>query len=180
MQPGATQPDRAQAPTPPLTEPTAPTRAPRQPRAFGVLRILLTVLVALILLQAITAGQLLAGTPGWRAVHAAGAMLILLVALAQVVAAILIWRPGRGGARMVGPTVGILVVMLLQAYLGDSHNRAIHIPLGVLLFGGLLGLMRQLWSGGGRGPARLDTQAPSAADGQATAAGEATADGETA
>jgi hypothetical protein len=117
--------------------------------------------MALILLQAITAGQLLAGTPGWRAVHAGGAMVIVLIALAQVVTAILIWRPGRGTARMLGPTIGILVVLLVQAYLGDSHNRAIHVPLGVLMFGGTLMLTRQLWSQGlARDRTALSEQAP--------------------
>ncbi|HZC25956.1 MAG TPA: hypothetical protein VE287_02965 [Actinopolymorphaceae bacterium] len=176
--PTDTTPPSGTAPqSPPKNRPDEAGSPARAPRAFQVLRILLTVLVAQILLQAITAGQLLAGTPGWRAVHAANAMLILLVALAQVIMAILIWRPGRGTPRLLGPTIGILVVIFIQASLGDSHNRTIHIPLGVLLFGGTAMLMRQLWS---QGPTLARVPASKPAPSSAPASTPAPADGGTA
>ena len=97
-------------------------------------------------MQAITAGQLLAGTSGTRTMHGAGAVLILALSLLQVVAAILVWRPGRGTARLLIPSVGILVTVAVQAGLGEAHNRALHVPLGVLMFAGMATLARQLWS----------------------------------
>jgi hypothetical protein len=143
MQPAATEPDGTAEDTR-----SAPRPGSAAWRAAGLRAV--TILVSLqafaILLQAITAGQLLAGTPGTRQIHSAGAVLILLLSILQVVAATLVWRPGRGPARLLIPSVGILVVVLVQATLGETHNRALHVPLGVLMFAGMASLARQLWS----------------------------------
>lgn len=141
MAPGAQQP-QGETLAPPLSTRSTAWRN----QAFRVLRIVVTVEAFAILLQAVTAGQLLSGNSAMRAVHGAGAGLVLLLALAQLVAAVLIWRPGRGSARLLGPSVGIVVAVLVQAVAGAAHVRELHVPLGVLMFGGSLALMRQLWS----------------------------------
>jgi hypothetical protein len=156
--------DAAHSETPPVTPPAPAARgAAWRLATFRILRILVTVQAAVVLVQAITAGLLLSGTPNIRGVHGMGALMLVLVGLAQVVVAILHWRPGRGSARLLGPSIGILVAVLIQATLGETHNKALHVPLGVLMFGGLLQLTRQLWSApvnrsGGRAPGRSQSR----------------------
>ncbi|MEQ4209939.1 hypothetical protein [Actinopolymorpha sp. B9G3] len=158
---------------PPTTTPASTGRAAAwRLTTFRTLRILVTVQAAIILAQAITAGLLLSGTPNVRGVHGLGAILLVLIGLVQVVVAILHWRPGRGTARLLGPSIGILVGVLVQAMLGETHNKALHVPFGVLMFGGLLMLTRQLWSApADRAPdqaqGRAPDRAPDAAPGRA-------------
>ncbi|WP_020580304.1 hypothetical protein [Actinopolymorpha alba] len=117
-----------------------------QARGFRALRILVPLLAAAILLQAISAGQILSGNTAMRALHSAGMLLVLLLAILQLVAAILVWRPGRGPGRMVGSSIGLIVAIIVQAALGAAHVRGLHIPLGVLIFGGVFAQMAQLRS----------------------------------
>ncbi|MGH3487207.1 MAG: hypothetical protein ACRDP8_04725 [Actinopolymorphaceae bacterium] len=136
--------------SPPTTPPTSPASAARAAAwrltTFRILRILVTLQAAIILAQAISAGLLLSGTPNIRGVHGLGAILLVLIGLVQVVVAILHVRPGHGTPRLLGPSIGMFVTFLVQAALGETHNKALHIPLGVLMFGGVLMLTRQLWS----------------------------------
>ncbi|GAA2213121.1 hypothetical protein GCM10009850_085830 [Nonomuraea monospora] len=91
--------------------------------------------VVALLVQAITAGMLLS-SPGGRALHGASAMALAVIGLLHLVAAILVWRPGGGSARFVGPAAGLLVFTIVAAVLGVAHVKIVHLPLGVLLFGG--------------------------------------------
>lgn len=98
-------------------------------RAFKILIVLSGVAV---LVQAVTAGQVIAG--GASSVHAAGAGAVHLLQLLTFIAAVLVWRPGRGPG---WPALASLVVMLLgftQSAIGSSLT-AVHVPLGMTLFG---------------------------------------------
>jgi hypothetical protein len=157
----------APAAYPPTTTASDARAAAWRLTTFRILRILVTLQAAVILTQAITAGLLLSGTPNIRGVHGLGAILLILIGLAQVVVAILHVRPGHGTPRLLGPSIGLLVAYVIQAALGETHIKAVHIPLGVVMFGGVLTLTRQLWSAPGPGGS---TRGPAAESGPAEAA----------
>ncbi|MEV4010787.1 hypothetical protein AB0J35_09820 [Nonomuraea angiospora] len=91
--------------------------------------------VVALLVQAVTAGLLLS-MPGGRALHMASAIALLAVGLAHVVVAILVRWPGGGTAKFIAPAAALLVVTVVQAILGEAHVKAVHVPLGVMMFGG--------------------------------------------
>lgn len=98
--------------------------------------------VVALLLQAVTAGLLLS-SPGGRALHMASAVALDAVGLAHVVAAILVRWPGGGTAKYISPAVALLVATVVAAILGEAHVKAVHVPLGVMMFGaGVLQLVR--------------------------------------
>ena len=97
--------------------------------------------------QAITAGLVVAGRPGAKPLHGTTATFALLTALLTLVAAILVWKPGGGSARFTIPSAVLIVVMVVQSILGGNHVKAVHVPLGVALFGGVVVVAVQAWSG---------------------------------
>ncbi|WP_240490674.1 hypothetical protein [Amycolatopsis vancoresmycina] len=85
-------------------------------------------------LSAVTAGLLLT-TPHGHVLHSASAYTVWVVAVGHVVVAGLVWRPGGGSPRAVLLAAGFLVLVTAQVFLGIAHVKALHVPLGVLLFG---------------------------------------------
>ena len=86
-----------------------------------------------VLVQAVTAGQLLSG--GSASLHGTGALAVHVLGLIQLVVAVLLWRPGRGAG---GPALIALAILLLgfvQSAVGGSGTLAIHVPLGMAIFG---------------------------------------------
>ncbi|GAA4224342.1 membrane-associated PAP2 superfamily phosphatase [Streptosporangium album] len=115
------------------------------PRFFPMLRVALALQTAALLIQAITAGLLLS-TPGGRAMHSISSAAVVATALLYLVAAILVRRPGGGLPRMIVPAVAMVVFVLVQAMLGVAHMKALHVPLGVLMFGGSVMQLVRVWS----------------------------------
>jgi hypothetical protein len=109
-------------------------------------RLIVTVHCALILLQAVLAGQYLSGVFDALAVHNANAGFVLLAGWAQAVAALLLWRPGRGPAWPLGASVLVCVAELMQMAAGMSRELGLHVPLGVTLFGATTALTGWAWA----------------------------------
>ena len=59
------------------------------------------------------------------------------IAVVLVVVALLYVRTHREAGTILATSVGMLVALILQMSFGFAHNVAVHIPLGVVLFGGL-------------------------------------------
>ncbi|MFI7447350.1 hypothetical protein ACIBQX_07605 [Nonomuraea sp. NPDC049714] len=95
-----------------------------------------------VLVQAVTAGQLLSGATG--GLHGVGAGAVLLLGLAQLVVAVLLWRPGRGAGWPALVSLAVLLLGLVQSMLGGSGAVAAHVPLGMALFG--LSVWLVVWS----------------------------------
>jgi hypothetical protein len=87
-----------------------------------------------VFLAPVTAGLLLT-TPNGHVLHSASAYTVWVVAVVQVVAAVLAWRPGGGSPRAVLYAVVFLVLVTAQVVLGIAHVTTVHVPLGVALFG---------------------------------------------
>ncbi|WP_290059647.1 hypothetical protein [Amycolatopsis solani] len=87
-----------------------------------------------VFLSAVTAGLLLT-TPSGHSLHSAAAYTVFVVAVVQVVAAVLAWKPGGDSPWPIGYAGVFLVLVTAQVVLGIAHVTAVHVPLGVLLFG---------------------------------------------
>ncbi|SDM19988.1 hypothetical protein [Nonomuraea jiangxiensis] len=95
-----------------------------------------------VLVQAVTAGQLMSG--GGAGLHGTGALAVHVLGLVQVVAAVLMWRPGRGAGWPALVSVAVLLLGFVQSALGGSGAVAVHVPLGMAIFG--LGVWLLVWS----------------------------------
>jgi heme A synthase len=98
------------------------------------LRVTVALQTVALFLAPVTAGLLLT-TPDGHVLHSASAYTVWVVAVVQVVAAVLVWRPGGGSPRVVLYAVVFLGLVTAQVFLGIAHVTTVHVPLGVLLFG---------------------------------------------
>lgn len=108
--------------------------------AFKVIAALNTLSV---LFQAVTAGQLLSG--GSAGSHGMGALAVHVLELAQLVAAVLVWRPGRGAGWPALVGLAILLLGFVQSAMGGSGVLAVHVPLGMVVFGLSVWLLVWAW-----------------------------------
>jgi hypothetical protein len=99
------------------------------------LRAVASVHVALILVQAVFAGRFLAGDDAGLRLHEGNAELIVTVGLVQLVVALLAWRPGRGPGWPALASLALLVAEVTQMGFGYEGRLAVHVPLGVAIFG---------------------------------------------
>ncbi|GGQ07161.1 hypothetical protein [Streptosporangium pseudovulgare] len=103
-------------------------------RSFSFLRIAIALQTLTIFLQAVSAGLLLTTSYG-ETLHSVGARVMYGAALLYVVAAVLAWKPGGGSPRPIWHASGFLVLASAQVALGIANVPAVHLPLGVLMFG---------------------------------------------
>ncbi|WP_329123738.1 hypothetical protein [Streptomyces sp. NBC_01465] len=109
------------------------TAAPTTTRAT-FLQVAIALQTLTIFLQAVSAGLLLSTSYG-ETLHSAGARVMYAATMLYVLAAILAWRPGGGSPRPILYSSGFLVLASVQVVLGVTHHPALHVPLGVLMFG---------------------------------------------
>ncbi|RBQ19700.1 hypothetical protein DP939_13305 [Spongiactinospora rosea] len=98
------------------------------------LRVAVALHVASILVQAVTAGQMIGGAD-MRGLHGAGSAAVHVLGLVQLVLAVVYWRAGRGPG---WPAAASLVLLLLgfgQSMTGGMGAASTHVPLGLLTFG---------------------------------------------
>lgn len=98
------------------------------------LRLTMALQTLAVFLAPVTAGLLLT-TPNGHVLHSASAYTVWIVAVVQVVAAVLAWRPGGGSPRAILYAGVFLGLVTAQVFLGIAHVTTVHVPLGVLLFG---------------------------------------------
>jgi hypothetical protein len=109
-------------------------------RLFLFLIVMTVLLILTVLLEATTMGLYLSGHDSMLSLHRSGAIVAIVFALAQVVAALLYVARNRAARPILGTSVGMLIALILQMAFGFTHNVAVHIPLGVAIFGGLIRL----------------------------------------
>jgi hypothetical protein len=118
----------------------SPNVAARRPRGLGALRVMLWLMLAQVFAQAAFAGQILSGNATGRTLHEVNAHLIHLVALIQLVLAIIVWRStGRGLIALAG--LALFMAVELQLGFGYARHLALHVPLGLAIFGLILTLL---------------------------------------
>jgi hypothetical protein len=100
------------------------------------LHVVLWLLAVLVFAQAVFAGLFLDGNASWRDWYATNGMLLLpLLALVEVVLAVLVWRPGGGPGWIALASVGLLLAIFIQIGMGQTSQLAVHVPLGVAILG---------------------------------------------
>lgn len=109
-------------------------RTTTEHRTLTFLQVAIALQTLAIFFQAATAGLLLSSSHG-EAVHGVGARVMYGASMLYVLAAILAWRPGGATPRRILYASGFLVLASVQVVLGIAHMPALHVPLGVLMFG---------------------------------------------
>lgn len=130
----------------PIEPPAARSRGQVPGWAVWALRILVAGTAVVAALQPVYAGLFLAGDSGMRADHSTGHIVIVSLLFFQVIAAVLVWRPGRGPSWPIWVSLGFIFVVEMQAGFGYSRMLALHIPLGVLTVGIAVLLVVFTWS----------------------------------
>lgn len=111
------------------------TRAAPGPVPLGLMRTVVTLHAVTAIAQPVLAGQFLNGNFDMLDYHSANASLVTLLALCQVVAAVLLRWPGRGPLWPILVSVLLVVAESMQATLGYLRMLDLHIPLGVAIVG---------------------------------------------
>ncbi|MGW0811331.1 hypothetical protein [Nonomuraea sp. NPDC002799] len=108
------------------------------------LRVAVVAQAAALLVAASFAGQAVESGEAATETHVMAGMVVHLVALVQIVLAVLVWRPGRGAGWPALASVALFVVGAAQhvtwSWLGA------HLPNGVVLFGLIVAVLIWVWS----------------------------------
>ncbi|WP_155981394.1 hypothetical protein [Nocardia sp. BMG111209] len=106
----------------------------------------LTVVVALDgFAQAVFAGRLLAGSYDGLDSHMLNGIVLAAGILTETIAFAAAWRFGSGTPRPVLIGLGLIALTAIQMTTGFRSIVAVHVPVGVLLIGGLLWQVGQAW-----------------------------------
>ncbi len=88
------------------------------------------------------AGQMLSGRVSAFTIHGFTGVLLVLIALVQAVLSISLKAKNIGPTWLVVANLGIIAAEVIEAACGHFHNLAVHVPLALAIFGGV---MRQLF-----------------------------------
>jgi uncharacterized membrane protein len=106
------------------------------PTAMRALRIAATAAVVVIVLQGVTAGEILSRSRVAETLHFAGAFAVHICTGLTALAAFLLARRRRASWWPTGIAVAVFVVSFVQAALGDLGVLSVHVPLAMLLLVG--------------------------------------------
>jgi hypothetical protein len=95
--------------------------------------------------QAALAGLFVTGDVDMLVLHGVNGGLTFGVLLLQLVAAVLLWRPGRGPLWPAGASAALVVVEVAQVAAGELRILAVHFPLGVAICGMAAVLVSRAW-----------------------------------
>jgi len=95
-------------------------------------------------LQPIMAGLFLSGQDSAIDMHATNAMILVTLCLVMTILAVLAWRRSLVSRRVFSQSLALLIFEILQVFAGVQHIMWLHIPLGVLMMGGIAQLMPEL------------------------------------
>jgi hypothetical protein len=114
-----------------------------------IYRGVLIVNVTAMLLQSLFAGRLLGGDARSLLLHERTAKFLVLLALAQLMLAFYLRIQSNFPRWIPLASAGLLLAEVIEFAAGDLHRLALHVPLGVAIFGGML--RQLLWSAGASG-----------------------------
>ncbi|MGC5539896.1 hypothetical protein ACPYPE_04380 [Streptomyces griseus] len=97
-------------------------------------RIAIALQTLTIFLQAVSSGLLMTTAYG-EVLHSVGARVMYGASMLYVLAAVPAWKPGGGSPRPVLHASGFLALASVQVAVRIAHVPAVHLPLGVLMFG---------------------------------------------
>ncbi|WP_103507095.1 hypothetical protein [Streptomyces sp. SM13] len=109
-------------------------RGSRSSHGFSFVRIAIALQTLTIFLQAVSSGLLMTTAYG-EVLHSVGARVMYGASMLYVLAAVPAWKQGGGSPRSVLHASGFLALASVQVAVGIAHIPAVHLPLGVLMFG---------------------------------------------
>ena len=101
-------------------------------------RVILVTNLFLMLAQAAFAGRLIDGDARSLFLHGRTAMLLVLIGVLQLGVAIALWRKDIAPRGFAFANAGFLVGEVLTFGAGALHILVLHVPLAIMLFGGLV------------------------------------------
>jgi hypothetical protein len=113
--------------------------------ARWALRTVITVQTLDLFAQAMLAGHFLNGSYGSLRLHSTNGTIIGIIGIAQMVAALLYWRPGGGAGWPTLASLGLFITEALQIALGHSRVIAVHVPLGVAIVAAMTLMTAWAW-----------------------------------
>ncbi|CRK57153.1 hypothetical protein [Alloactinosynnema sp. L-07] len=118
---------------------TTTTKAPLRASTLWVFRVLCALQFIQLAMQPILAGMFLNGQYSALGMHSSSGGIMMVTGVLQLVAAVVLWRPGRIAGWPIGVAAALLVAELVQLTAGHSRAMALHLPLGTaLIIGSLL------------------------------------------
>jgi hypothetical protein len=111
-------------------------------KLIGPLRSVLVIHLLTVLCLGTLAGMFLSGNATALSLHEIGSRVLLGICLLQVVLTALLRAGGRCPPWVLFSAIGILVAEMLETYAGYQRILILHVPLAILIFGGM---MRQLF-----------------------------------
>ncbi|MEU4411038.1 hypothetical protein AB0F88_41585 [Streptosporangium sp. NPDC023963] len=111
------------------------------------LRVTATLHLVTVLGQAVIAGMFVTGEVDLLAHHSLGATVTSVLLGLQLIAAITLWRPGRGPLWPLGVSVLQATLVNAQIVLGQERQLAMHIPLAMVIFGLAVSMTAWTWRG---------------------------------
>ena len=93
------------------------------------------------IVQPVLAGLFLSGQDTAVDMHATNGMIVVTLCLVMTILAFPVWRRGLLPRAAFTTSAALLVVEVIQMMVGFTHIMWLHIPLGVLMMGGVAQLM---------------------------------------
>ncbi|MGW3359946.1 hypothetical protein ACWDFL_31755 [Streptomyces bungoensis] len=131
----------AQVPSPPANGGRPPVRR----WALMLFRTVVTGEAVLALGQAVLAGSFLSGHYAALDMHAVNATATGVTAVAQIVAALLLWRPGGGPGWPALASIALFGAEAGQIAMGYGRVLAVHVPLGVAIIAFTVLMLVRAW-----------------------------------
>ena len=155
--------------------PAGPLATPGPPPAWPLwlFRIVVTIEAVLAFDQAVFAGQFISGDYGALNSHQTGATVTGVLLIVETLAAVALWRFGRGPEWPMWATFGLLLLTGVEVGLGFQRVLVVHVPVGVAIIA--LDLLMLVWAWRYRPGQPAPAAAGRAGDGEA---GDGEADGE--
>ncbi|GGO63668.1 hypothetical protein [Nonomuraea cavernae] len=134
-----------------MHETTAPAAPPAQGQAARVpagllygLRVVVIAHAAALLVAASLAGQSVASGEALTEAHVMAGLVVHLVGLAQIVFAVLVWRPGHGAGWPALASTALFLAGMAQHVTWSALGA--HLPNGVVMFGLITAVLIWVWS----------------------------------
>lgn len=105
-----------------------------------VLQVSAGLAVVNVLVQFLTAGQLITSGEAGQA-HSTGAIVLHVFSGLAAIAAVVLWRQGRASVGLAVLAVVVFAYTFVQAALGDYGSVAVHVPGAMLLTAGVVWLL---------------------------------------
>ncbi|MFR9801108.1 hypothetical protein ACL02T_02260 [Pseudonocardia sp. RS010] len=119
----------------------SPAASPVSPAVMTLLRVLAVLAALMIVLQGVSAGEILSRSATAVALHSAGAIVVHVLTGLTAIVAFLVARSARGPWWPPIVAAVVFAVSFVQAALGSGGVMAVHVPLAMVLLVGSVAVL---------------------------------------